>query len=168
MPRLFALDQGFPQPLIDAAAPYFVDVELVPIGKIDPRLAELDDWEVLLALYRHDRPFDGLITTDDSMLNQARELSVIRQTNLTLVVTHAAGHDPIKATGLLLAHLDYICSETRPEQAQVWDLIARNRPARDPWELLERVARHQHRDVDELWREGRLNRAELARDPLAD
>lgn len=168
MPRLFALDQGFPQPLIDAATPYFLDVELVPIRRIDTRLAELDDWEVLLALHHHERPFDGLITTDDSMLNQARELAVIRQTNFTLVVIHAAGHDPIKATGLLLTHLDYICSRTSPDEPQVWDLVARNRPARDPWELLERVAQHQHRDVDRLWSEGRLTNAELARDPLAD
>lgn len=63
MSRLFALDQGFPQPLVDAAAPYFVDVELVPIRRIDTRLGELDDWEVLLALHHHERAFDGLITT---------------------------------------------------------------------------------------------------------
>ena len=102
------------------------------------------------------------------MIKLVRELSVIRQTNLTLVATHAAGHDPIEATGLLLAHLDYICAETRTDEAQVWDLIARNRPAKNPWELLERVAQHQHRDVDDLWREGRLTKAELTRDPLAD
>ena len=168
MPRLFALDQGFPQPLIDAATPYFLDVELVPIRRIDPRLAEFDDWEVLLALHHHERAFDGLITTDDSMLNQARELAVIRQTNLTLVVTHAAGHDPIKATGLLLAHLDYVCSQTRPDESQVWDLVARNRPAKSPWELLERVAQHQHRNIDGLWNEARLTNAELACNPLAD
>ena len=50
VPRLFALDQNFPQPLIDAATRYFQDVELEPLWRIDRRLAVLDDWEVLLAL----------------------------------------------------------------------------------------------------------------------
>jgi hypothetical protein len=168
MTRRFALDQGFPQPLIDAAAPYFADLALVPIRSIDRRLAELDDWEVLLAIHHHPERFDGLITTDDSMLNQPRELATVRQTNLTLVITHAAGHDPIKATGLLLAHLDYVCAQTRSDEAQIWDLVARNRPGRNPMEFIERVAQHQHRDVNQVWAEARLTRTELAHDPLAD
>ena len=168
MPRLFALDQNFPQPLIDAAAPYFQDVELEPLWRIDRRLADLDDWEVLLALHHHARPFDGLITTDDSMLNQARELEVVRQTNLTLVVIRAAGHDPIKATGLLLAHLDYVVSQTTPDRPQVWAFRTGNRPASDPYESIERIAAHQNRDVEEVLGEARLTPDERGRDPLAD
>jgi len=136
--------------------------------ELDRRLADLDDWQVLLALHHHERPFDGLITTDDSILNQGRELEVVRQTNLTLVVTRAAGHDPIKATGLLLAHLDYVTAQTTPDRPQVWSLAARNKPAADPWELLERIADHQNRDVQEVLREARLTRTELRRDPLAE
>jgi len=168
MARLFALDEGFPQPLIDAATPYFADLRLVPIRNIDRRLAELDDWQVLLAIHHHPDGFDGLITTDDSMLNQPRELAAVRQATLTLVITHAAGHDPIKATGLSLAHLDYVCAQTRADEAQIWDLVARSRPGRSPMGFIERVAQHQHRDVDEIWAEARLTRAELAHDPLAD
>lgn len=168
MPRLFALDQGFPQPLVNAAAPYFRDVELSPVWEVDPRLAELDDWELLLALHRHERPFDGLITTDDSMLNQARELEVVRQTNLTLVIVRAAGHDPIKATGLLFAHLDYVVAQTTPDRAQVWTLTARNRPASDPLDLIERIAHHQNRGVAVVLAEAGLSSAELQRNPLAD
>lgn len=168
MPRLFALDQNFPQPLIDAATPYFQDVELEPLWRIDRRLADLDDWEVLLALHHHARQFDGLITTDDSMLNQARELEVVRQTNLTLVVIRAAGHDPIKATGLLLAHLDYVVSQTTPDRPQVWAFRTGNRPASDPYELIERIAGHQNRNVEEVLREARLTPAERGRDPLVD
>lgn len=169
MARLFALDQNFPQPLIDAGAPYFVDLELVPIRAIDPRLAAMEnDWEVLLALHHHEQPWDGLITTDSGMLNQERELAVVRQTNLTLVVAHDAGNDPIKATGLLFAHLDYIGAQTAPERPQIWHLQARNRPGRDPWEFLERVAEHQNRDVEDVWNDGRLTNGELQADPLAD
>jgi hypothetical protein len=167
VPRLFALDQNFPQPLVQAVAPFLPEVELVPIRSIDHRLSDMEDWQVLLALYHHARPWDGLVTTDASMLNQARELSVVRQTNLTLVVAHDAGHDPIKATGLLLAHLDCVAAHSIATEAQIWRLTANNRPAHDPWELLERAAHHQHRSADDLWREGRLANAELRQDPLA-
>ena len=166
MPRLFALDQNFPQLLIRAASPYFQGVELEPIWRIDPRLAELDDWELLLALHHHKRPFDGLITTDDSMLNQPRELEIVRQTSLTLVVVKESGHDPIKATGLLLAHLDSVCSQTTSARPQVWELTARKRAGQDPSEFIERVANHQNRSPEDVLSEVRLTKADLDRDPL--
>lgn len=167
MPRLFALDQNFPQPLVQAIEPFIPEVELVPIRIIDLRLADMEDWQVLLALHHHVRPWDGLVTTDSSMLKQARELAVVRQTNMTLVVAHDSGHDPIKATGLLLAHLGYIASRTTPDEAQIWKLTANNRPGSNPWEYLEGVARHRHQDAETMWREARLTNAELRLDPLA-
>ena len=94
-------------------------------------------------------------------------LAALRQTNLTLVVAYDSGHDPIKATGLLLAHLDYVAANTTRDEPQVWKLTANNRPGRDPWEYLEGVARHRHQDVEELWQEARLTNAELRADPLA-
>jgi hypothetical protein len=102
------------------------------------------------------------------MLNLARELEVVRRTNLTLVVVRAAGHDPIKATGLLLAHLDYVVAQTSPARAQVWDLAARNRPAHDPYDLIARIAVHQNRDPESVRRQARLTQAEFRHDPLAD
>lgn len=167
MPALFALDQNFPQPLVQAVAAFIPEVELVPIRNIDVRLSDMEDWEILLALHHHARAWDGLVTTDSSMLNQARELAVVRQTNATLVIAHDAGNDPIKATGLLLAHLDYIAAHTVSTEPQIWRLTANNRPGRDPWEHLERVAHHQHREINELWSEVRLTSAELRLDPLA-
>jgi hypothetical protein len=135
---------------------------------VNRRLAELDDWEVLLALHHHPLPVDGLITTDSSMLNQPRELATLRQTNLTLVVTRGTGHDPIRATGLLLAHLDYVVTQTSSARPQIWDLRVRNRPPHDPWETIEAVAKHQNRSPETVWKEGRLTKEELSRDPLAD
>ena len=168
MPRLFALDQNFPQPIIEALNQFIPEADLIPLRDIDPLLvAEIDDWQVLLGLHHHERPWEGLITTDSGILNLPREISVIRQTNLTLVVAEAAGHDPIKATGLLFTHLSWICRETTRSRAQVWQLSARNRPAKDPWELLERIADHQNRDANDLWAEARLSRAELDEDPLS-
>ena len=166
MPRLFALDQNFPEPIVAALNDYIVEAELVPIRDIDPQLAEIDDWEVLLALHHHDRDWDGLITTDRGMLTQARELAVLRQTNLTLVVAHEAGHDPIKATGLLFTHLGWICRETTPAAPQIWHLVARNRPGVDPWEFIEKIAAHTNQTPEAVWQEGQLSAADLAQDPL--
>jgi hypothetical protein len=165
--RLFALDQNFPEPIVAALDDYIVEAELVPLRLVDPLLAEIDDWQVLLALHHHKRPWDGLITTDSGMLRLPREMATIRQTNLTLVVAHDAGHDPIKATGLLFTHLGWIRGDTQPDRAQIWSLIARNRPGRDPWDYLERIAEHQNRSVEDVWREGRLTNTELRTDPLA-
>jgi hypothetical protein len=167
MPRLFALDHNFPQPIVDALAEFLVETELVRVDRVDPRMSDMDDWELLLSLHHHPRPWDGLITTDSSMLNQPRELSVLIQTRLTLVVAIASGDDPLKATGLLFAHLAGICNRTSPDKPQVWKLRTAERNGDDPWEDLKRVARHQHREAGDLWAEFQLDDAGLARNPLS-
>jgi hypothetical protein len=116
--RLFALDQNFPQPIVSALSEFMVEAELVALTDIDERLTELDDWEVLLALRHHEREWDGLLTTDTGMLSLPRELAVLMQTRLTLVVAHAAGHDPLKATGLVLTYLPWMAGQSRPNEAQ--------------------------------------------------
>lgn len=166
MTALFALDQNFPVPIIVALNEYIVEATLVSVRDIDPLLAEVDDWEIFVALSQDAAPWDGLITTDSGMLAQSRELAAVLQTNLTLVVTHDAGHDPIKATGLLFTHLAYICRNTRKDEAQIWELSARNRPAHPPWHFFERIAQHTTRTAGDVWEEGRLSASELARDPL--
>jgi hypothetical protein len=133
MPRLFALDHNFPQPIVDVLSEFQVEAELVRVDRIDSRMPDLDDWQLLLALHHHPRPWDGLITTDSSMLRQAREISVLIQTQLTLVVALASGHDPVKASGLLFAYLGGICKRTEPDKAQVWQLNAAERSADDAW-----------------------------------
>jgi len=166
MSRLFALDHNFPQPIVDVLAEFQEDAELIRVIDVHPDLAELDDWELLLAL-RHDaRPWAGLITTDSSMLNQPLELSVLIQTKLTLVVAIDAGHNMVKATGLLFAYLGSVCQRTDPSRPQVWKLSAANRPHVEPWDELARVALHQHRDTTELFNQHRLTDKEFERDPL--
>lgn len=164
---LFALDQNFPEPIIEALNEFIPEAELIPLQDIDPQLAEIDDWQVLLALHHHELEWDGLVTNDRRMLNLPREMCVLRQTNLTLVVAHDAGHDPIRATGLLLTHLGYIARNTSRDESQVWELTASNRPGRNAWHHLSRIADHRSVDPERLWRESRLTNAELAEDPLA-
>ncbi len=98
-PRRFALDQNFPQPILALLAEYLrEEAELVPLAQIDKRLAEsVDDWRILLSLHQRG-DWDGLITTDSGMLSLPRELAVLMQTKLSLVVAEEAGHDPLRAT----------------------------------------------------------------------
>ena len=167
MPRLFALDQNFPQPVVDSLRDWLeADAELVPIADVDQAMATLDDWEVLLALHTDARAWDGLITTDASMLSLPRELSVLCQTKLTLVVAVAAGHDPIKATGLVFAHISNICQRTRRDRPQVWRLATAGRDADDPWDYLERAAGRRGETANQAFRRERLSERGLRRSPL--
>ncbi len=165
-PRLFALDHNFPKPLVNALRDHIREAELVSIADIDPRMPDLDDWQVLLALHLHPRPWDGLVTSDDSMLNQPRELAVLHQTKLTLVVAESAGHDPLKASGLLLTHLPSICENTRREIPQVWRLHTKTRNPEKAWNCIGRLAARQKVSIEELFRAHRLTTAELSADPL--
>ena len=77
---------NFPQPIVKVLQDFQADAELVPVSAIDPRMSELDDWHLLLALHHHEQPWDGLITTDSSILFQPMELAVLIQMRLTLVL----------------------------------------------------------------------------------
>jgi hypothetical protein len=167
MPRLFALDKNFPQPIVGILSDFQADATLVPLDQIDKRLSTLDDWELLLALHNHAEPWDGLITTDSSMLAQGPELAALIQTKLTLIVAVASGHNPVKASGLLFAYLAGICQRTTQDRAQVWRLNAVNRQHEEAWDFLKRFAEHNDRSVDDAWREFKLSDPELTRDPLS-
>jgi hypothetical protein len=167
MRPLFALDHNFPDPIVSVLSSFQTDAELVRIDQIDDRMPDLDDWELLLALRHHHRPWAGLITTDSSMLNQGPELAALIQTKLTLVVAMEAGHNPVKASGLLFAYLGGISRRTTDQRPQVWTLNALNKAHREPWDYLRRFAEHNNRVTEEVWREFRLTTDELERDPLA-
>ena len=155
--RRFALDQNFPLPIANVLARYIVEAELLPLAAIDPALTrDTEDWQVLLALHTHAEHWDGLITTDSGMLLLAKEMAVLCQTKLTLVVAEGAGHDPVKATGLVLAHLPGICAKTDPTKPQLWVLRAATKAHDEPWEQLRRIAHQQRRDVKDLYREAKV------------
>jgi hypothetical protein len=43
VPRLFALDHNFPDPIVAVLADFQADAQLVRIDQIDPRMPDLDD-----------------------------------------------------------------------------------------------------------------------------
>lgn len=57
-----------------------------------------------------------MVSNDTSMLEQERELAVLGYTHLTLVAPLAAGHDPFRSTGLVLAHIEDIAARTTPRR----------------------------------------------------
>ena len=86
----FALDEDFPDTILESLRWGVTEAELLPMRHLDKRLRGLDDWQLLLALH-HMADIDGLITTDTGMLNLPRELAVIHQANLTVVFVERAG-----------------------------------------------------------------------------
>jgi hypothetical protein len=163
----FALDEDFPDTIIEALGIGVPEAELVPIRKIDPRLRQMDDWELLLSLY-HLGEWDGMVSTDSRMLKLPRELAVIHQTHLTLVTIEQAGHDPIQAVGLLLVHLPTICRKTVRSRGQIWKLNAQNKNHEDPWTELKRIAEHWQISVNQLFHDHRLSSRDLEHNPLEE
>ena len=95
-----ALDQNFPTPILAALAQFTVDIELVPLRRIYPRLSSLDDRTLVVAL--HQLGFPGLVTNNFKMLKNPKELAAIVATKLTVFAIEGVGDDPIRATGTLL------------------------------------------------------------------
>jgi hypothetical protein len=148
--RLFALDQNFPEPIVRALGDFLDCADLVPVRRIDEGMPLLEDWELLAALARHTRPWDGLITSDDSMLNDARSMTILEKTRLTLVIAQGQGHNPIRATGLVFCHLDHICTHTHPGRPQIWTLRTTQRNADDARLYLGKIAKREKTSVEEL------------------
>jgi hypothetical protein len=161
--RLFALDHNFPQPVLAAFADALPQAELIPIRDIDPSFAELDDWQLMRELHRHARRWDGLITNDDAMLSLAKEMTVLSQTGLSLVVAKGQGHNPIRAVGVLLCHLAHICHHTVPGTAQIWNLKVSQKNHDDVSDYLEKIAVKTKTSVARLLADNRLTAGELHR-----
>jgi hypothetical protein len=159
--RLFALDHNFPQPILSAMTVALPQVELVAVRDIDPTFADLDDWELLRELHRHERPWDGMITNDDAMLSLPKEMTVLDQTGLTLVVAKGEGHNPIRAIGTLLCHLSHICHHTTPGAAQIWKLRVAQKNADPVRGYLEAIAEKTRTTVSKLIADHRLPASEL-------
>lgn len=159
--RLFALDHNFPEPVLAAFASVMPTVEVVPVRLIDSAWAELDDWELILRIHRHPRAWDGLITNDDAMLSLPKEMTVLSQTGLTLVVARGEGHNPIRAVGTLLCHLPHICHQTKVGIPQVWNLRVAQKNHDEVHDYLEKMATKNKTSVASLMAAHRVPAADL-------
>ncbi len=162
-PLRLALDQNFPTPILAALAEFIVDIELIPLRKIDARLSTLDDRTLVVAL--HQLGFEGLVTNNYKMLKNPKELAAIVATKLTVFAIEGVGDDPIRATGALLLDLPGALKRMDSRKAQVFWMKPRNPMPEDPMVLFRRAADHQHRDAEALFAELVVSMAEL-RSPI--
>jgi hypothetical protein len=161
--RSYSLDQNFPILAVSAAWPQGLTVDR--LGTTNPDLvAEVEDWEILLEL-EHRGGCAGLLSCDARMLDSLREMLALQRTALKLVVADGVGHDPLKATGLLLVHLPDIHLDTAPAPL-AYRLRPTSRSAERPGSIVNRIAERrrqapqaliaaEHRAMRELVRERR-------------
>ncbi|HET9754422.1 MAG TPA: hypothetical protein VFP52_15725 [Myxococcales bacterium] len=166
-PVLFALDQNYPPPLVESFRDYLSSAELVPVNQIDPRMAKLADWQLLCALRKDARPWSGLITCDGDFLRVPKTVSAVIETKLAVVITEAAGHDPLIASGLLLINLETVCKGLVRDTPQLWRLSHAKKPVLDPWDEFRKIAKHQNRHTRDLYDQHKVTSEELAADHLA-
>jgi hypothetical protein len=70
---------------------------------------------------------DGFNSNDAAMLELAEEMVALTRTRLTLVVTAGVGHNPLRASALLMTYLPEIARRLRnesPRGATIYRLVA--------------------------------------------
>lgn len=106
----FVLDQNFPWHVVRFDWP--PALRLTPLRQLDSRLiAGYEDWQVLLALHQRG-DVQGFITNDAGILELPREMVVLSKTRLVLVLTDGVGHDPLRATGLVMLYLQQLAAQS--------------------------------------------------------
>lgn len=102
----FVLDHNFPRYV--TRFPWPPEIVLSPLAKHAPDLVrDVEDWIVLIELSKRGG-VDGFITNDAGILLLPPEMVALRHTRLALVVTEGVGDEPIRATGLVMVHLEEI------------------------------------------------------------
>lgn len=127
-----------------------IEVERVPFAAVDLRTVGLEDRQLLLAPH-HDEPWDRMISNDAGMLEQQeRELAVLGYARLSLIPPVATGHDPIRSTGLVVAHIENIASHTTPGQTTGLATGGTHRRWQSPRSIREDAREARSRDPIDL------------------
>ena len=145
----FVLDHNSPWQVTDL--PWPEGLRLTRLAAYDARLTQsCDDWQVYYELDRRG-DVDGFITNDAKILHLAREMVVLSETRLTLVVTDRVGHDPIRATGLVMLYLGRIVYRLSREP-QIFKLhsVDLGHYQSSPADQINRLAGHQNIAPPEL------------------
>jgi hypothetical protein len=160
-PLRLALDQNFPTPLINAVRGYLpADIEVRSLREIDPRLSDLDDRPLFIAL--HQLGWDGLITNNYKMLDVPTEIAAIVKTKAIVIAIEGLGRDPLRAVGALLLELPGLPDRIRPRTSNVFRLAYRRRLREEAWAYFQRAAQRLDQEPASLWRRVGVTDAELA------
>lgn len=110
----------------------------------------------VLVAFEHAKHWDGLVTNDDKLLALPKEMTVLSQTRLTLVVAVGEGHSPIRSVGLLLCHLNHICHHSKPDRPQIWKLRVAQKDYEEPRRYLEQIAEKSKTTADAIFQANKL------------
>jgi hypothetical protein len=153
------LDHNFPVPILDCLHEFIVDVNLLPLRRIDERLADLDDRQLVIAL--HQLGYPGFVTSNYKMLQNPRELAAVIATGLTVFAIEDVGHDPLRATGALLLDLPSAIKAMESGSKGVFSFGPRSPRAKNPQEMFNRMAARRIVSPKELLKEVAVSQYEL-------
>lgn len=153
------LDHNFPVPILDCLHEFIVDVHLLPLRRIDERLADLDDRQLVIAL--HQLGYPGFVTSNYKMLQNPRELAAVIATGLTVFAIEAVGHDPLRATGALLLDLPSAVRAMESGASGVFTFRPRKPQPRDPQKMFNQMAKRRNARPKELLAEVAVGQDEL-------
>jgi hypothetical protein len=129
------------------------DAELIPLSDVDGGwlAGQIEDWAILVRL--HQLGFDGLVTGDDSMIELPKELAVLTQLKMLLLVLARSNRNMVETTGLLLVHIRRVLQQRDPSRAQLFVLHppAGNRPEDDLSARFKARARHYRKKNTEAY-----------------
>jgi len=146
--------------LIAAVKQYLpTDIGLSHIFGIDPRLSDLSDRNLFIALKQ--LGYDGLVTNNYKMLDVPEEVAAVIKTKAVVVAVEALGHDPIRAVGALLLELPHLADRVRPNTSNVFRLRYQRRQPDDGWTYLSAAAVRLQRTAEDLWDEVKVTEQEL-------
>jgi hypothetical protein len=161
-----ALDQNFPTNLVNAIAGAVPPgVELASIHRVDPRLSDMGDRQVIIALSQ--LGFDAMVSNDHHILSTPEELAALLATKLGFVCIRASDDNSVKATGALLLELSNLPRVFQDKKHRVLDLHYQPRRASDAWDYMKQIAVRARTTAEELYAATKPTDAEMTRPVLS-
>jgi hypothetical protein len=145
----------------------FPDVAFTPLRNLHSDLCSgHDDWQVLQQLRARD-DVDGFVTLDAAMLQLAKEMVVLHQTKLSLVVLMDVNNDPIAAGGLLVAAAGRLAAAFDRRHPQIFKIRMPRITPDTSWSQIRTIANREHQTPEVIVRRERLAHGELMHDDRA-
>jgi hypothetical protein len=156
-----ALDQNFPVGVVTALTQQLpTNVQISSLGRIDYRLTDLDDRELLLALSL--KGWDGLVTNNYKMLNIPTELAAIIATRCIFVALRGMGQNALQSTGAFLLELPNVLARARipARKPLIFDIGLRQLPPKEAWDYMHKIASRHNTEANALHAEHRVTESE--------
>jgi hypothetical protein len=135
----FVLDQNFPILVTGLEWPQTLQATRL-LDHAPDLTRDVEDWQVLIELSRRGG-CDGFITNDRHILTQAPEMYALSRTHLALAATQGVGHEPFRATGLVLLHIEEVAKRLDGKPHTFVLRPNAGMEQKDPYDHLNRIAK---------------------------